>query len=163
MAKDESNKEDDHDTKRQRVGDPSAAQRQAFNEDMELIRSAMNGVSGNTQDIGADNTSTNAEGNSTTQQQITVQQSNESAASQHAAHQGGDIHQRSTENDNSMDSDNEEGNWMQNYTPHHTRVGADYQVAELPAPPPNNNVASAATISGRVSPTSGGSRDSIER
>jgi len=157
MAKDESNKED-HDSKRQRVGDPSAAQRQAFNEDMELIRSAMNGVSGTT-DINVH--TTNAEGESTTTQQQITQQSNESA-SQHAAHQGGDIHQRSTENDNSMDSDDEEGKWMQNYTPHHTRVGADYQVAELPAPPPNN-VASAATISGRVSPTSGGSRDSIER
>ena len=159
MAKDTSTHKEDHDSKRQRVGDPSAAQRQAFNEDMELIRSAMNGVSGTT-DINAH--TTNAEGNSTTQQQIT-QQSNESAASQHAVQQGGDIHQRSTENDNSMDSDNEEGNWMQNYTPHHTRVGADYQVAELPAPPPNNNVASAATIRGRVSPTSGGSGDSIER
>jgi len=160
MAKDTSTHKEDHDSKRQRVGDPSAAQRQAFNEDMELIRSAMNGVSGTT-DINVHTTNTG--GDSTTQQQITVQQSNESAASQHAAHQGGDIHQRTTENDNSMDSDNEEGNWMQNYTPHHTRVGADYQVAELPAPPPNNNVASAATISGRVSPTSGGSRDSIER
>jgi len=154
MAKDKSNKED-HDTKRQRVGD--SAQRQAFNEDMELIRSAMNSVSGTTtQDVGAN---TNAEGESTTQQQIT-QQSNESAASQHAA--GGDMHQRTTGDDNPMGSDDEEGNWMQNYTPHHTRVGADYQVAELPAPPPNN-VASAAIIRGRVSPTSGGSRDSIER
>ena len=46
MAEDKSNKED-HDTKRQRVGDPSA-QRRAFNEDMELIRSAMNGVSSTT-------------------------------------------------------------------------------------------------------------------
>ena len=153
MAKDESNKED-HDSKRQRVGDPSAAQRQAFNEDMELIRSAMNSVSGTTtQDISAHINNTNTE---STAQQITQQ------SSQHAA-QGGDMHQRSTGDDNPMDgSDDEEGNWMQNYTPHHTRVGADYQVAELPAPPPNN-VASAATISGRVSPTSGGSRDSIER
>ena len=156
----EGKSKEDHDTKRQRVGDLSSQQRQAFNEDMELIRSAMN--AGNTQDIGADNTNTNSEGDSTTQHQIT-QQSNESAASQHAAHQGGDMHQRSTGDDNQMDSDDEEGKWMQNYTPHHTRVGADYQVAELPAPPPNNNVASAATISGRVSPTSGGSRDSIER
>ena len=154
MAKDESNKED-HDTKRQRVGD--SAQRQAFNEDMELIRSAMNSVSGTTtQDISAHINNTNTE---STTLQITQQ------SSQHAA-QGGGIHQRSTGDDNPMDgSDDEEGNWMQNYTPHHTRVGKDYQVAELPAPPPpnNNNDASAATISGRVSPTSGGSRDSIER
>ena len=161
MAKDASthSHKEDHDSKRQRVGDPSAAQRQAFNEDMELIRSAMNGVSGTT-DINVH--TTNSEGDSTTQQQIT-QQSNESAVSQYAAQQGGDMNQRTTGDDNPMDSDDEEGNWMQNYTPHHTRVGADYQVAELPAPPPPNDVASAATISGRVSPTSGGSRDSIER
>ena len=150
MVKGESSKED-HDTKRQRVGD--SAQRQAFNEDMELIRSAMNSVSGTTtQDISAHINNTNTE---STAQQITQQSSQQAA-------QGG-IYQRSTGEDNPMDgSDDEEGNWMQNYTPHHTRVGKDYQVAELPAPPPNN-VASAATISGRVSPTSGGSRDSIER
>jgi hypothetical protein len=33
------------------------------------------------------------------------------------------------------DSDDEEGgNWLQNYTAHHTRVGEDYQVVDLPSP-----------------------------
>jgi len=34
-----------------------------------------------------------------------------------------------------QESDDEmEGNWLKNFTPHHTRVGADYQVTDLPTP-----------------------------
>lgn len=30
--------------------------------------------------------------------------------------------------------DEEDGNWLKKFTPHHTRVGADYQVTDLPTP-----------------------------
>ena len=36
--------------------------------------------------------------------------------------------------------DEEEGNWLKNFTSHHTRVGEDFQVMNLPLPSRNKKV-----------------------
>ena len=150
---------EEKDTKRRRVLDP-AEQRAAFIEDMERIRSS--GMMVEPTEAGGDDEEEEkaaGAGESTPQQQQSQQPSGSSSTQQQQHAQGGGGQSRST---GVMDSDDDEdgNNWLQNYTPHHTRVGSDYQVADLP-PVPSRNGAEARTsdtISGRVSPgASGGS------
>ena len=84
-------------------------------------------------------------GESTLQQQPTVrhQYLQQQQAQQPHAH-------RST-GDNGSESEDEEGdgnNWLQHFTAHHTRVGENYQVADLPtAPSPAAPAASSSCVS----------------
>ena len=85
-------------------------------------------------------------GESTFQQQqqmggeSTLQDVNPIAGPQHASlafrppqAANGLYHQRTSNTNDDSDEDGE-GNWLQNFTPHHTRVGGNYQVTELPTP-----------------------------
>ena len=151
---------EEKDTKRRRVLDP-AEQRAAFIEDMERIRSSgMMGGAPTAAGGEEEEEEKSAGAAESTLQQHQSQQPSGSFTTQQQQHaQGGGGQSRST---GVMDSDDDEdgNNWLQNYTPHHTRVGSDYQVADLP-PVPSRNGAEARTsdtISGRVSPgASGGS------
>ena len=74
---------------------------------------------------------------------------------------GGDdnLQQRNSIGDNDDDS----GNWLKNYTPHHTRIGPNYQVTDLPTVmsssslcrPANNSSAVSAVQTSCVSPGEG--------
>ena len=150
---------EEKDTKRQRVLDP-AEQRATFVEDMERIRAAMNGASGApTEAEGEGEEEEEKAAESTMQQQQSQQPYGSFTTQQQQLAQGGG----QSKSTGVLDSDDDEegnNNWLQNYTPHHTRVGSNYQVADLPPVSSHNDGAAARssdTISGRVSPTSGGS------
>jgi hypothetical protein len=75
---------------------------------------------------------------------------------------GGDdnLQQRNSIGDN---DDDDGGNWLKNYTPHHTRIGPNYQVTDLPTVmsssslcrPANNSSAVSAVQTSCVSPGEG--------
>ncbi len=49
---------------------------------------------------------------------------------------GGECNEKNNDS-NQIDGESDEedaGNWLQNFTPHHTRVGMEFQVAKLPTP-----------------------------
>lgn len=109
---------EDSDPKRRRIEDE---QRAAFDEDMARIRAAMGTRAASS--AGAAGQSQAAAGESTSEGSQQQQQ-----------------HVSSIMNRSRTDSDNEvEGNWLKSYTPHHTRIGAEYQVTDLPTPSSKTN------------------------
>lgn len=103
---------EDSEAKRRRIEDE---QRAAFEEDMARIRAAM----------GTQNASSNDDAGGQSQ----------ATAGESTSEQGSQLQQHASLNMSRADSDDEgEGNWLKSYTPHHTRIGADYQVTDLPTP-----------------------------
>jgi hypothetical protein len=105
---------EDSEAKRRRIEDE---QRAAFEEDMARIRAAM----------GTQNASSNDDAGGQSQ----------ATAGEPTSEQGSQLQQHASSilNRSRADSDDEgEGNWLKSYTPHHTRIGADYQVTDLPTP-----------------------------
>eukprot|EP00571_Detonula_confervacea_P000390 CAMPEP_0172313828 /NCGR_PEP_ID=MMETSP1058-20130122/21073_1 /TAXON_ID=83371 /ORGANISM="Detonula confervacea, Strain CCMP 353" /LENGTH=209 /DNA_ID=CAMNT_0013027545 /DNA_START=18 /DNA_END=647 /DNA_ORIENTATION=+ len=188
MGKDDDNAQ--HDDKRQRLGGTNE-QRNAFEEDMARIRSAVNNNvessaacvesaeddnSGDGRLREADSASAAGAGerleaipdhhrqgvvdrrarSESSSPQLQQQQGGESTSSlQHQQRPLGEQQQHQSQQithapsitrgdasgQRSMDcvdsEDEEEGDaWLQNFTPRHTRVGANYQVADLPTAPP---------------------------
>jgi len=101
-------------------------QQSAYEEDMARINAALN-EQPQTSSAAADGEEKNENSDGDTQQQQHQQQQQQ---------QGG------------HESDDEEGgNWLKNFTPHHTRVGENFQVSDLPTPSSaTSHSASAAVI-----------------
>ena len=99
---------DRKDAKRQKL---LSEQRSAYEEDMARINAALNEQPGQPASAGAA-TETN-ENNGVTQQQ------QQPPPPQQGGHES---------------DDEDGGNWLKNFTPHHTRVGENFQVTNLPTP-----------------------------
>lgn len=100
--------------KRQRL---EAEQKAAFEEDMARVRAAMEAQN-------------NHPGGGSSDSQAV-----DGALAELPSHQ----QHRATDamDESKVDSDDDEGgNWLNKFTPHHTRVGEQYQVTELPVPSP---------------------------
>jgi hypothetical protein len=110
--------DDRKDAKRQKL---LLEQRSAYEEDMARINAALNEQS-QPASAAADGEEKN-ENSGDTQQQ-------------HQQHQEG----------HESDDEEGEGNWLKNFTPHHTRVGDSYQVTNLPTPSATYHSPSAAVI-----------------
>ena len=94
-------------------------QRTAFEEDMARVRAAMQNDEPGC-DVTGDQSQTDAGA-----------LSSEQVSRQHLSTSTNDG------NDSRGDSDDEEGgNWLKNFTAHHTRIGEHYQVTDLPIPSP---------------------------
>jgi len=86
--------------------------------------------------------------------------SSPSTSSMNVTGEGGNGHGTS---DNNNDNDNDNGGdaeqWLKNYTPHHTRIGPNYQVTDLPTascrPANSNSTAISNTVTSCVSPGEG--------
>ena len=169
MAEDDTGGGKAHDAnKRPRLDDAAVSgQRAAFAEDMALIRSAVGrGESGEGEGEGegappAPDGNGGEEECAPSQQQggeSTVQspQPSGESTSQHRP-TGTGAGRPSAEAAGALESDDDEegeGHWLKNFTPHHTRVGAAYQVAELPAASPPSAAAPARASGSCVSPGS---------
>ena len=101
---------DRKDAKRQKM---LSEQRSAYEEDMARINAALN-----EQSQSAPAAAASAGGGETNENRDVTQQQ------QPPPQQGG----------HESDDDEDSGNWLKNFTPHHTRVGEDFQVTNLPTP-----------------------------
>lgn len=102
---------DRKDAKRQKM---LSEQRSAYEEDMARINAALNEQPGESAPAAA----ASAGGGETNENSGVTQQQ------QQPSQQGG----------HESDDDEDGGNWLKNFTPHHTRVGEDFQVTNLPTP-----------------------------
>ncbi len=117
---------DRKDAKRQKL---VSDQRLAFDEDIARINAALNEQPGQPPAAAADREEKNNENSGVNQQERTEQQQNQQQQ------QGGN------------ESDEEEdGNWLKKFTPHHTRIGENFQVTNLPTPSATSQSTSAAKI-----------------
>ncbi len=144
MAKDDAQQ---HLPKRQRLlGGNTDERRAAFEEDMAQIRSAL--VTGEGEDISmaATNTGTSngappvdANGDEITEEAhepSSTSSFNVTSEVVEGSEKASD-HQRGLGDDEHVEQRNDDdgGNWLKNYTPHHTRIGTNYQVTDLPTVP----------------------------
>lgn len=143
-----------HAAKRQRMlEDTTGERRAAFEEDMARIRSALADSEGNTgaqsstgSNHGVNNE--NGEGMDEMRQLITGSTiaTIGGGAGLHAPEEmDGDNNKVEKQDD---DGGDDADNWLQNYTPHHTRIGPNYQVTDLPTVscrPASNNAAAVAS------------------
>jgi len=172
-----------HDAKRQRLGNNTNEQRSAFAEDMARVRSAMNG-DGTGVPLAAPSGVSGGEAAGDGQQQQRQQHQQSGASALHQQQQSGESSlqqparqyllqppqqrqapsiaapgnndQRPTGGSESEDEEDGGGNWLKNYTPHHTRVGDNYQVANLPSAPAHVAAAPAAVPGSWISPGGSG-------
>jgi hypothetical protein len=114
--------DDRKDTKRQKL---QSEQRSAYEEDMARINAALNEQQPHQPSASAADDVDNEE------------EKNENTS--------GDTQQEQQQQQGGQGSDDEEGgNWLKNFTPHHTRVGENFQVTDLPSP--SHSSTSAAVI-----------------
>ncbi len=106
---------DRKDAKRQKM---LSEQRSAYEEDMARINAALNEQPGESAPAAA----ASAGGGETNENSGVTQQQQQQQ--QQPSQQGG----------HESDDDEDGGNWLKNFTPHHTRVGEDFQVTNLPTP-----------------------------
>ena len=138
MAKDDAQQ---HLPKRQRLlGGTTDEQRTAFEEDMAQIRSAL--VTGEGEDNSTTGTSNGAPPVDENSDEITEETHEPSREDSEGSKKTGIDQQRGLGDDehidqsNNVGNDNDDGgNWLKNYTPHHTRIGPNYQVTDLPTVP----------------------------
>lgn len=113
---------DRKDAKRQKL---LSDQRSAYEEDMARINAALNEQPG--QPPAAADQEEKNENSGVTQQQQQINQQQQ----QQGGHES---------------EDEEDGNWLKNFTPHHTRIGENFQVTNLPTPSATSHSTSAAAI-----------------
>ena len=102
---------DRKDAKRQKM---LSEQRSAYEEDMARINAALNEQSQSAPAAAA------SAGGGETNENRDVTQQQQPPPQQQGGHES--------------DDDEDGGNWLKNFTPHHTRVGEDFQVTNLPTP-----------------------------
>lgn len=124
---------DRKDAKRQKL---LSDQRSAYEEDLARIRAALNEQPG--QPPAATNQEEKNENSGVTQQQ---QQQQEQRQNHHQQQ-----HQQQQQGGHESDEE-EDGNWLKNFTPHHTRIGENFQVTNLPTPSATSHSKSAAIVS----------------
>mmetsp|Transcript_8092 Transcript_8092/g.12112 ORF Transcript_8092/g.12112 Transcript_8092/m.12112 type:complete len:122 (-) Transcript_8092:1009-1374(-) len=114
---------DDNDRKGAKRQKMLSEQRSAYEEDMARINAELN-EQPQTSSAAADGEEKKNENSGDTQQH-----------QQHQQQQGG------------HESDDEEGgNWLKNFTPHHTRVGENFQVTDLPTPSATTSHSTSAAV-----------------
>mmetsp|Transcript_4229 Transcript_4229/g.6523 ORF Transcript_4229/g.6523 Transcript_4229/m.6523 type:complete len:119 (+) Transcript_4229:19-375(+) len=113
---------DDNDRKGAKRQKLLSEQRSAYGEDMARINAALNEQPTQPASAAADGEEKNENSGDTQQHQQQQQQ-------------GG------------HESDEEEGgNWLKNFTPHHTRVGENFQVTDLPTPSLHHSTSAAVIV-----------------
>eukprot|EP00985_Skeletonema_marinoi_P005009 scaffold2173_cov91-Skeletonema_marinoi.AAC.3 len=113
---------DDNDRKGAKRQKLLSEQRSSYEEDMARINAALNEQPTQPASAAADGEEKNENSGDTQQHQQQQQQ-------------GG------------HESDDEEGgNWLKNFTPHHTRVGENFQVTDLPTPSATTSHSTSAAV-----------------
>eukprot|EP00574_Skeletonema_japonicum_P004442 CAMPEP_0201717874 /NCGR_PEP_ID=MMETSP0593-20130828/3543_1 /ASSEMBLY_ACC=CAM_ASM_000672 /TAXON_ID=267983 /ORGANISM="Skeletonema japonicum, Strain CCMP2506" /LENGTH=123 /DNA_ID=CAMNT_0048208049 /DNA_START=15 /DNA_END=386 /DNA_ORIENTATION=+ len=110
------------DAKRQKL---LSDQRSAYEEDMARINAALN------EQPGQPPAATDREEEKNENSGVTEQPQQPQQQQQQGGHES---------------DEEEDGNWLNNFTPHHTRVGENFQVTDLPTPSATSHSTSAAAI-----------------
>ena len=120
----DNNDDDRKDAKRQKL---QSEQRAAYEEDMARINSALReSETSHSSDAAADAEEVKNENSDGNQQEPGESQPQQQPQPQQQA-----------AGEESDDEEEGAGNWLKNFTPHHTRVGSEFQVTELPMPTPS--------------------------
>jgi hypothetical protein len=114
------NNDDRKDVKRQKI---QSEQRAAYAEDMALIQSAFR----------------EAEPSTTAADDETEKNKNSGDGHQEQQEEQEQQQQQQQVGQESDDDEEGAGNWLKTFTPHHTRVGSEFQVTELPTPQANTS------------------------
>jgi hypothetical protein len=122
------NNEDRKDAKRQKI---QSEQRAAYNEDMAQIQRALREAEPSATAVVHETENKNSGDGHQEQQE---EEKNNIQPSQPPQPQQQQQQQVGQESD---DDEEGAGNWLKTFTPHHTRVGSEFQVTELPTPQAN--------------------------
>lgn len=127
---DNNNKDDRKDAKRQKI---QSEQRAAYDEDMAQIQSALREAEPSTTAADVDETEKNENSGGG------HQEGENQSSSQPSQPQPQPQQQQQQVGQESDDDEEGAGNWLKTFTPHHTRVGSEFQVTELPTPQANTS------------------------
>lgn len=125
------NNDDRKDAKRQKI---QSEQRAAYDEDMAQIQSALREAEPST--AAADDKTEKNKNSSDGHQEQQEEEKNNIHSSQPPQPQQQQQQRVGQESD---DDEEGPGNWLKTFTPHHTRVGSEFQVTELPTPKANTS------------------------
>ena len=124
------NNDDRKDAKRQKI---QSEQRAAYDEDMAQIQSALREAEPST--AAADDKTEKNKNSGDGHQEQQEEEKNTIQSSQPPQPQ----QQQQQVGQESDDDEEGPGNWLKTFTPHHTRVGSEFQVTELPTPQANTS------------------------